>query len=306
MKIRLFLLTFVLFFVNESQAQYYFFNGNYYEANLVYELGVSAGPMNSMTDLGGRKGMGKSGIKDFTLQNTEMSAGGFFSVLYKNAIGVRLEATFGSVKGADSVLKKVAPSTSGRYERNLSFQSKITELAALIEFHPFEVFSTYSYDKYPPAVSPYVVGGVGVFKFNPQTILNGQLIDLHPLRTEGQGFAEYPHVKEYKLQQLNIPIGFGARYDISPVLNIRTEFLYRILFTDYLDDVSGKYIEPSYFSRYLTGIDLTHAILLNDRHIPGAEYSTAHPDGVRGNPDRNDAYMTFSIKLGLTLGRERR
>lgn len=306
MKFKLFLLPVVLLAATQLKAQYYFYNGNYYESNFVYEIGASIGAMNSMTDLGGRKGVGKHGVKDFTFKNTELTAGGFFSVLYKNAIGIRLDATFGKVKGYDSVLRKVAASTNGRYERNLSFQSTITEFTAMLELHPFELFGNYSDSRYPPAVSPYVVAGVGYYKFNPQTELNGQLIDLHPLRTEGQGFAEYPHVKEYKLQQLNIPVGFGARYDLSPVVNIRTEFLYRFLFTDYLDDVSGKYIEPSYFTRYLKGTDLTNAILLNDRHIPGAAYSTAHPDGVRGNPNRNDAYLSFTVKLGITLGRERR
>ncbi|MEO6681990.1 MAG: hypothetical protein ABIN48_04115 [Ginsengibacter sp.] len=300
----------VIFFLllasgTQLKAQYYFYNGDYYEADIVYEFGGSIGAMNAMTDLGGRKGVGKRGMKDFNLKNTELSGGAFFGVMFKNAIGVRLEATFGKVKGYDSDLKNVAASTSGRYERNLSFESSISELVGVVELHPFEMFGNYNDDKYPPVVSPYLVGGVGVFKFNPRTLLNGQWINLQPLRTEGQGFPEYPHVKEYKLTQINFPIGMGARYDITPIINVRAEFLYRFLMTDYLDDVSGKYIEPSVFANHLSGIQLTHAILLNDRHIPGAAYSTAHPDGIRGNPN-NDAYLTFSIKLGITLGRERR
>ncbi|MFS8082371.1 MAG: hypothetical protein ACMG51_02875, partial [Ginsengibacter sp.] len=101
----------------------------------------------------------------------------------------------------------------------------------------------------------------------------------------------------------NIPVGIGARYDLSPILNIRAEFMYRFLNTDYLDDVSGRYINPAVFTNYLTGTQLQQALLLNDRHKPGAE--TAHPDGIRGDPKHNDAYMTFTIKVGLTLGRER-
>jgi hypothetical protein len=78
----------------------------------------------------------------------------------------------------------------------------------------------------------------------------------------------------------------------------------RFLQTDYLDDVSGRYIDPAIFAKYLSGQDLTNALLLNDRAIkPQAE--TAHPGGIRGNPKNNDAYITFNVKLGLTLGRER-
>lgn len=307
MKIKLLIFFFFFLFAIGSNvnAQYYFYNGHYYEADFVYELGGSFGAMTSMTDLGGRKGVGKKGMKDFSIKNIEPSLGLFFGAMYKNSIGLRVEATFGKVKGNDNVLKDVAPSTIGRYERNLSFESPITEIVGMVEFHPFEMFTEYSDEKYPPEVSPYVVGGIGYFKFNPRTQLDGQWIDLQPLSTEGQGFAEYPKVKEYKLTQINFPIGLGARYDVSPVVNLRAEVLYRFLTTDYLDDVSGKYIEPTVFAKYLTGEKLAHAILLNDRHIPGAVHSTAHPNGVRGNPS-NDAYVTFSIKLGITIGRERR
>lgn len=307
MKIKIvFLFLLFLNFGYQSKAQYYFYNGDYYEADFVFEVGGSFGAMNAMTDLGGRKGVGKKGIKDFNLKNTQICGGLFFSVMFKNAIGIRIEGNFGSVKAYDSILKKVAPSTIGRYERFLSFRSPISEIYAVAEIHPFELLVNYSTDRYPPVVSPYLLAGVGYFKFKPQAVLNGNFIDLQPLHLEGQGFAEYPHVKNYKLSQINFPVGIGARYDITPIINVRTEILYRFLTTDYLDDVSGKYIDPQVYSKYLSGNDLTHAILLNDRHIPGAVYSTAHPNGVRGNPKNNDAYITFSIKLGITIGRERR
>ncbi len=196
--------------------------------------------------LGGRKGVGKKFVKDFNFRNNQLCGGIFFNVMFKNAIGIRLEGTFGTVKAYDSILKKVAPSTNGRYERNLNFRSTIAEVALIGEFHPFYIFGNYNDDHYPPAVSPYILAGIGYFHFNPQTVLNGSYVDLQPLHTEGQGFPEYPKVKDYKLNQINFPIGMGARYDLSPVVNIRVELLYRILQTDYLDDVSGKYIDPPY------------------------------------------------------------
>lgn len=305
MKNKLIIFFLLMVFGNQLKAQYYFYNGDYYEADIVYEIGGSIGAMNSMTDIGGRKGVGKRGMKDFNLKNTNLSGGVFFGAMFKNAIGLRIEATFGNVSGADSTLRNVAASTAGRYERNLNFESPISEVVGIIELHPFEIFGNYNHERFPPIISPYIVGGIGFFKFNPRTKLHGQWIELQPLHTEGQGFSEYPHVKEYKLKQINFPIGLGARYDITPVINVRAEFMYRFLMTDYLDDVSGRYIEPSVFANYLNGKKLAQAILLNDRHIPGAAYSTAHPDGIRGNKS-NDAYISLSVKLGITLGRERR
>ena len=303
MKIRT--LLFFLFMAAGSltQAQYYFYDGNYYNNDFVYELGGSLGGMNAMTDVGGRKGVGKNFVKDFNLKNTMFSGGLFFDAMYKNEVGLRLEATFGSVKSYDSILKSVAPTTAQRYERNLSFRSSVSEISLIAEFHPFYIFGNYNDDHYPPEVSPYILAGIGYFHFNPQAKLNGNYVDLNPLHTEGEGFAEYPHVKEYKLSQINFPVGMGARYDLSPLVNIRAEMVYRFLQTDYLDDLSGRYIEPSVFGKYLSGTLLNQALLLHDRHKPGAV--TAHPDGIRGNPKNNDAYFTFNIKLGLTLGRER-
>lgn len=300
------ILSILVIFGLSAKGQYYFYNGEFYENNLLIEVGASLGAMNAFTDIGGRKGVGKKFVKDFNIQNTHISGGVFAGLMFKNSVGLRLEATFGTVSAYDSILKNVAASTNGRYERHLEFRSPISEFSLLAEFHPFEMIINYNEDRRPPEVSPYVIAGVGYFHFNPQATLNGGLVDLQPLRTEGEGFAEYPKVKEYKLSQFNFPVGAGARYDLSPALNIRIELLYRFLFTDYLDDVSGKYIEPSLFSNYLTGARLAQALILNDRHIPGAKYSTAHPGGVRGNPKNNDGYITLSFKLGVTIGRERR
>jgi hypothetical protein len=44
----------------------------------------------------------------------------------------------------------------------------------------------------------------------------------------------------YKLIQTNIPLGGGIKYEPSALLNLRLEGVYRILMTDYLDDVSKR------------------------------------------------------------------
>jgi len=168
-----------------------------------------------------------------------------------DAIFIRLEGTFGQVVGYDSILKSVASSTFGRYERNLSFKSKISEAQLAVEVHPL-FFKKYD-DEDPPRLSPYAVAGVGLFSFDPQAKLNGQWYSLQPLHTEGQGFAEYPDRKEYKLNQLNIIAGAGIKYELSPAFNLRFELIHRFLNTDYLDDASQTdYIDPTLFYNYLT------------------------------------------------------
>ena len=130
------------------KAQYYYYNNKYYESPVVFEIGGSFGVMNSLTDLGGKKGIGLNFIKDLRWKTAKPSYGVYLMAMYKNAIGVRLEGTFGEVTGFDSILRNVAFSTSGRFERNLSFKSRISEIQLGVEIHPL-FFKDYE-DQDPP------------------------------------------------------------------------------------------------------------------------------------------------------------
>ncbi len=289
-----------------AKAQYYYYNNKYYDNAVVFELGGSFGVMNAFTDLGGKKGIGKKFIKDLNAKNFKPSFSVFTIAMIKNMIGVRLEGTFGSVRAYDSILRSVAPSTYGRYERNLSFKSKITDIQLAFEIHPLFFKNYYVYDEDPPNISPYVVAGIGYFSFDPQAKLNGQWYSLQPLRTEGQGFKEYPKHKPYSLQQVNFPVGLGVKYEINSFLNARLELVHRILTTDYLDDVSTDYINVDLFPSYLPANLAAIAQQLYDRQ---GELNPTHiPEigGQRGNPKNNDAFFTIQLKIGITIGRQRR
>jgi hypothetical protein len=300
------LLILLFFSLEKASAQYYFYNSDYYDTKMVYEVGGSVAAMNCLTDIGGKQGIGKPFVKDLNYGNTQLAGSAYLSATYKYAVGLRFEATFGQIKAYDSILANVEATTRGRYERNLSFRSSISEIALIAEFHPLFIFIDWtSRDQQPPSFSPYLLTGIAYFSFNPQALLGNQWIDLQPLHTEGEGFKEYPDRKEYSLHQTNIPLGFGVRYEATSMLNIRAEFILRILHTDYLDDASTRYIDPSLFAKYLSGNQLTDALLLNLRnHNTNPKY-TSHPGSIRGDPNNNDSYFTFNLKLGLIMGRER-
>lgn len=302
-KIPLFLLSCIFAF--QAKAQFYFYNDEYYDNDITYEVGISLGPMNSLTDIGGRKGKGTNGAKDLNLKSTTFFGSFYADAIYKHFLSLRIEATMGRVQSNDSLLAGVKNTAIGRYNRNLSFRSPIYEMAILAEFHPLDFFNNFKDEPSAPAFSPYLIGGIGFFHFNPQANLNGQWIDLRPLHTEGEGFAEYPDSKEYKLNQINIPFGIGVAYELSPKFNLRVEYISRKLFTDYLDDVHGKYIDPAVFSKYLSGTQLADALILNNRVRPTAKANetTARPGGRRGNPDNNDSYFTVNFKVGFVFGR---
>jgi hypothetical protein len=292
--------------VETASAQYYFYDNKYYDNPITFELGGSIGAMNCLTDLGGNKGIGKKFVKDLNLGKTHLAGSISLTAMYEYMFALRLEATFGSVSADDKVLKKVAPSTFGRYERNLNFRSKITDFMLGLEIHPLYIIGRNNEDKEPPLISPYLLTGVGFFSFKPQTKLGNKWVDLQPLSTEGQGFTdEYPDRKRYNLNQLNIPMGIGAKYDIGTSLSLRAEFVYRKLNTDYLDDVSTSYIDPTLYNKYFTVAKANTAYQLNDRQGELAPGHLTVVGGERGNPKNKDAYFTFNVKIGYTFGRER-
>ncbi|UAY52377.1 DUF6089 family protein [Ferruginibacter albus] len=294
----------LLFTVEKSAAQYYYYDNNYYDNKVTFELGASVAAMNCLTDIGGNQGIGKPFVKDLNYGNTKLGGSVYFSATYKYAVGLRLEATFGQIGAYDSILKNVASTTEGRYERNLSFRSNISEIALIAEFHPLFIFVDWeSKDKQPPTFSPYIMGGIGLFSFNPQALLNGRWVDLQPLHTEGEGWVAGRN--EYKLQQMNIPVGIGFRYEVNSLLNVRAECLVRILNTDYLDDVSTRYIPTALFYQHLQGQQLTDALLLNNRNLNINPKYISRPGSLRGKYYNNDSYFTFNLKLGLIMGREK-
>ena len=312
MKRFLFLLSFLVFFnsvSNTIQAQYYFDNSDYYYNPITFEIGGSVGLMNCMTDLGGKKGLGKKFTKDLNLGENHLAFGAFASVTYKSAVALRLEASFGKVSANDAVLKSVPVTdpASARYHRNLNFESSISEFSLLAEIHPLFIFWNWSENENgPPKLSPYLLGGIGQFSFNPQANLNNNMVDLQPLSTEGQGFAEYPDRPVYKLKQMNYPIGLGLKYELSSLINLRAEFVYRMLNTDYLDDCSTTYIDPSVYENHFSGSKQRNAAILSNRQDEILDgYYKMGVGSKRGDATQKDSYFTFNIKVSMNIGRER-
>ncbi len=277
------------------RSQYYFYNNQYYDAQFTVDLGLSAGGMNCLTDLGGRSEKGRGSIRDINLNATHGAGGVFAAFNYNNTIGLRLELTLGSLSGSDSLLGKFVSPGNGRYRRNLSFRTDLREMTLMVEGYPLALFSGLEV-----AMRPYVLAGIGTFSFNPQASWKGSQIDLSALHTEGEGFPEYKDRPPYKHTQLNIPFGAGVRYELGPCASIRCEIVARHLFTDYLDDVSTSYIPPALFYQHLppalAGLAQTLADRGDQRNLTSS---------IRGNPSRNDFYFSMNLKLSVVLGRKR-
>ncbi|MBI4930677.1 MAG: outer membrane beta-barrel protein [Bacteroidetes bacterium] len=126
------------------------------------------------------------------------------------------------------------------HNRNLNFKSKIMEFAVEGEFN----FLPYTTGNKKSAITtPYVFAGVAVYHFSPQGLLQGRWYNLQPLGTEGQG-TTFSGEKSYSLTQFSIPFGVGMKVNTAKRIGINFEWGLRKTFTDYLDDVSGKYVDP--------------------------------------------------------------
>lgn len=164
--------------------------------------------------------------------------------------------------------------------RNLSFTDNITELAGLVEYN----FANYGYGVLDSKITGYIFGGIAGFKFTPQTMFAGQTVNLRDLKTEGVAYSTYSFA---------IPFGIGAKWIFARNLSLEANFNIRKTYTDYIDDVSGKYVDLSSSSIRTQQIaDRSYEIIGSLPSVPGS---------MRGSDNYNDWYMTFTTCIAYRL-----
>ncbi len=189
-----------------------------------FDLGVRVGGSNYLGDLT------PSGLWT-SLGDSHFAVGAFARFNAFGWVGFRGGVNYGKISASDVN----ADPTSQRVFRNLHFRSNIfeVELTAEINILRYEAYNL------TRPFSPYLFGGIAIYRFNPQTNYNGKWYNLQPLGTEGQGLDGYQ--SKYNLTQISIPFGIGIKFTQNDKLNFGFEFGMRKTFTDHLDDVSGYY-----------------------------------------------------------------
>ncbi len=270
------------------------------------ELGFGFGPLFFLGDLGGNHGEGKRFIKDVNLPLTKIAKGAYVNIYPMEWLGFRVAVNQGKLEGYDSLIKEKGDAEEYRRQRNLQFRSPLLEAYAAVEFYPTVFFE--KYDGLQGKLRPYGLIGAGFFKFRPQGKYyapdgSTQWVDLQPLRLEGQGMAEYPDRKEYKLSSFEIPIGGGLKYYIKETMYVGFEILHRKSFTDYVDDVSTEYIDANLFANYLTPQQTAVANQLYYRQnlLTGAPRTRPGLNEQRGNPKQNDSFFSSILRFGWRL-----
>lgn len=265
--------TALLFFPIISFAQY--------ETVQEGEFGVSVGAAHYFGDLNTRA----------RINRPKLAAGIFFRKNFGNYIAARLSANYARVGYSDIY------NTDNEYmhRRNLSFNSNIWELSLQGDFNFFRFMPGepgYNF-------TPYVTLGAGVFNYDPFAYLGGKKYNLRSLNTEGQGSALYPDRKPYNPMAFSVPFGVGFKYSVNRKLNIGFEIVHRFTTTDYIDDVSKTYVDPSVFPKLPDG-SASPAQLLSDRSYETGE-AIGIPGRQRGNSQQKDQFATAVFYITLNL-----
>lgn len=226
---------------------------------------------------------------------THLAGGLLYRHNINKRIALRLHVSYGMVSGADS-LSTVAADVN----RNLSFRSRIIEAGPLIEINFFEYEAGRKIGRhyYKNFISPYFFLGLNYFKMNPQAVFADDFIDLQSLGTEGQG-SSLNDKKKYSLNQISIPLGFGCKMSLTPRLNISLEYGIRKTFTDYLDDVSGKYVDPVALAQLNGPLAAYYA----DQSLSQEGFNASNEGAMRGNPKHKDWYSFSGLVITFCMGR---
>jgi len=241
------------------------------------EIGLMAGVANYYGDIN----------PDFSFDYLRPSGSFFIKqhlnqyISYKGSIG------YGRVGGSDQQHSQVFQET-----RNLSFQSDIFELSAQVELN----FFRYEPQNLNHFFTPYLTTGVAAFRFNPKTELDGEMIELQPIGTEGQANPDISNKLPYNLTQFSIPMGLGIKYWVFGNWTIGGEITYRKTFTDYIDDVSDAYVED-----FILG---PLARELSDKSTDEPN-TLGTPSKQRGNSINTDDYLFGGVFITHTFNRSK-
>ena len=249
---------------------------------------------------------------------------------------LRANFMYGVLRGSDAESAD-SGDVSGkyRYVRNLSFRNQIKELSFVTVF---DWFKNESNHLRRVDFTPYAFAGVAFFHHNPEAKaptndlhgnpleVGGQWVKLWPLGTEGQ-FANLDDtdanygIKKYSRFQIAIPAGLGVRVKLNDIFDLEFETGFRILFTDYLDDVSRNYVDLSKLdselaramsyrsnevvasvSNEVSGV-VAKTYITDSGYEVIAGYGDEHIDNIRGNKYDNDVFMTTTIRINYVIGR---
>lgn len=259
-------------------------------------MGIAVGSTLFFGDLGGANYIGRPLFFDLERSLIRPVGTAFYHYQYSRRLAFRLQGSYTAISGDDRLItpSEIFAPEWFRWYRNLNFQSKLWEVSGQMELY----VTRYMPGSMRWRTGPYLVGGAGMFHINPKALYNGTLVELQPLRTEGQGFPGTGR-KVYSLYQPAILIGAGIRYNVTSDFTIGFEYVDRKTLTDYMDDVSTVYVAKSDFDNFFASDPAKAALayelsVRSDEIDPDGVYSQVTAPGQQRGDDKDLDHYIFA------------
>lgn len=246
----------------------------------VNEVGITGGAFYYIGDLNPTKHYPK---------DTKLAGGLLYRHNMTDRLALRLQGLYGTLQAYDS-----NSDDSLQVLRNLHFRARVFEASGLFEVNFFKYRSS---DKDSRSWTPFIFAGIAYFRANPKALLNDTWYDLQPLGTEGQGTTAR-NTEPYKIDHVAIPFGMGLKFNFGR-LDMQLEWGARRTYTDYIDDVSGTYVDND----VLAVENGPLAAALADRSGPSTLPGFSNADLARGNRNTRDWYHYTGLSFTYVLSR---
>lgn len=234
-----------------------------------WEVGAFAGSSGYMGDI--------NPVRPY--KYTDFAYGGQVKRNFDGYWSLKLNLMHGKIQADDAQSPNLQ-----QQRRNLNFFSPLTELSLQTEFNFFNYLPGIPEGYGAKRFSPYLFTGVGLVSFMPKTVYNNEVVELPTYMTEDVSYSTYA---------LSVPYGLGFKYNFLGYWNLIGEAGYRTAFTDYLDDVSGKY--PQYLGASILAVDN------DDLSDPSVPPKVGGAGIQRGDFRKRDTYMFVGLSLTYTF-----
>ena len=216
-----------------------------------------------------------------------------YGMYFRQNIDARLSLRAQIMQGSFEVWDADHPDP-WQQNRNLNVRNEIHEYSLCAELN----FRKHVVGRPKRSMVPFLYAGAAIYNHDPEGYhKEGEReygwLALQPMGTEGQGSVE--GLESYPLfGRFAIPYGLGWKGNLGSGMSFQFEWGSRMIFTDYLDDVSGAYAEISSESPV--------AILMSN---PSPEGPNRPGIGdQRGDAKRRDRYGYFLFSLGFRVSKK--
>ena len=207
--------------------------------NIILRLDAILEVMGYLGEIGGTGIEGKGFLGDIIIKETNLTAGinGKFKITPKLYINTGIN--YIKITGDD-----INTGEGPRYWRNLRFANNIYEVNTRVEYSLYKINDLGGRGMYNTSLDFYAFIGISGFYHNPLGSLNPEAplkewIKLKPLQTEGVSYSNFG---------ISTPYGGGFIITSGTFYKFGMYFNYMKNYTDYLDDISTFYADPSVLS----------------------------------------------------------